>query len=73
MKRDMKLIHLILDYMERKNDGDQSIPLPSFDDYTSSQVDYHVALCVQAGFLNKRKLTLTWTGHDKLEKCREAL
>jgi hypothetical protein len=75
MKRDMKLVHLILDYMERENDerendGETSIPFPTFDEYTKVQVDYHIMLCVEAGFLNKKGYTLTWAGHDTLEGFR---
>ena len=77
MKRDMNLIRLQLMRVE----GAQ--PVPEFDQFTEDQRIYHMALCIEAGFvigvirtdqdgfLNGTVATrLTWTGHEFLDAAR---
>ena len=75
MKRDLGLIHKILQYAEQQSPGGsfdieiENVPQP--------KLDYHVKLCIQAGFLepsvNGEYWTagLTWTGHDALKKLNK--
>lgn len=80
MKRQMKLILLILQYIEQSN-GIGNIALPEFKDYSKSEVSYHVKLCDEAGYIEalcgerdgmpvviKR---LTWRGHEELEELQK--
>ena len=46
----MGLIAAILRYVEEKGNGVE-LEQPKFADYTEAQVNYHVALCKQAGYL----------------------
>ena len=78
MKRDWKLIYKILTYSCEKEY--RPLEVPDFDGYSEHQVEYHLNLCEEAGFI---KLTvahqppgqepglilgLTWKGHDKLDE-----
>ena len=77
----MKLIQLILEYTEKHGNG-KTLPLPEFEDYTFTQVNYHAGLCGEAGYLRvdrqyqsqqKRSysiLELTWKGHEELARMR---
>ena len=77
MRRQMKLIRLILQYLEDQPVfGDGDIPLPRFEKFGSVDVAYHVRLCSDAGYLILRKCTvetkpvilrMTWCGHKALE------
>ena len=73
MKRCMKLIHLILEYTEKKATGGM-ISAPPSPDHTDELVEYHIELCAEAGYLrldpNGYILELTWAGHEELEKWR---
>ena len=78
MKRSMKLIRMILEYVEREGNC-RPLALPDFEDFTRVDVHYHVGLCFQAGFLKGREqraigekehyviLGLTWEGHEFLD------
>ena len=81
MKREMKLIGMILAYVEKsKNIVD--IPLPEFDDYRKCEVEYHVKLCEEAGYLHIRIsshdkkpesiIQMTWQGHEALDDIRKS-
>ena len=72
------LMLIILRYAEENADGDRLIREPSFTDYTRQQVRYHIDMCRQAGFLTVHEsgkrlkiLALTWSGHEKIEKCAD--
>ena len=77
MRRKMKLIYLILAYVEKATHIG-NIPLPELAEYTEEEVAYHVKLCSEAGYLdivvdahNKKPVgidRLTWQGHEALEK-----
>lgn len=81
MKRQMKLIMLILQHVEQAN-GMGNIPLPEFKDYSKSEVQYHVILCEEASYIKVLKdgkdgsgkpvyiQRLTWRGHEELESLR---
>ena len=79
MRRHMKLIALILAYVEEQKRC-KDIPLPRFPEFTAEQVAYHVKLCEEAGYLDivvsphdRMPLTIhrmTWTGHEALAKLR---
>ena len=78
MKRDKKLILKILRYVRDNADGKNDLSAPDVNGYESCVVEYHVRLCVQAGFLDLvenfkgkpiegRIRALTWQGHDHLD------
>ena len=80
MKRYMKLIRKILEYVETAKTTDDNVPLPEFDDYRQCQVEYHVKLCEEAGYLvivagQKRRPAaisrITWHGHEELDRLRK--
>ena len=73
MKRNKKLILKILRFL-RDNDG--GTDLPDFNGYTAAEVQYHIDLCQEAGFVRltesslmdePSRYLLTWAGHDMLE------
>jgi hypothetical protein len=83
MKRDMKLIKLILEYTEAEH-IDQPLPVPELVDYSRLQIEYHIRLSEQAGYLETIDLvadeedinilniySLTWDGHDLLNQLRQ--
>ena len=51
MRKCMKLIFKILEYVEREKTNGNKLPIPEFEDYENSVVDYHVRLCSQAGYI----------------------
>ena len=72
------LMLMILRYAEENANGDRPIQEPSFTDYDRQQVLYHIDMCRQAGFLKVHEsgkrlkiLALTWSGHQKLQKCAD--
>ena len=82
MRRKMKLIEKILAHVERDS-SEGEVPIPEFKDYTERQVQYHIALCQEAGFLvapegamNSGRIhfdvihRLTWAGHEELDRLR---
>ena len=79
MRRDMKLIALILAHVERAvKCGD--IPIPDVPGYTRPVILYHVKLCEEAGYLDivvdasgKTPVSIhrmTWDGHEALDRLR---
>ena len=83
MRRDMKLIRWILQFLADRDDPwiDWSEIAPAGRDKMKADekiLDYHVSLCVQAGFLEIGRgddassllptYQLTWGGHEKLAK-----
>lgn len=78
MKRQMKLIALILAHVESaKSTGD--IPIPEFKDYSRCEVLHHARLCEEAGYLDislqngtpKYIVRMTWNGYNALDSLRE--
>ena len=79
MQRHMKLILKLLEYATDQANGE--IRPPEFNGYSHEQVQYHVELCSQAGYMQVRKLSgkrrnyrvvsVTWQGHEALEKLRQ--
>ena len=64
MQRKMKLVHKLLEHLERRHDDDP-IPLPEIDGYSEEQVHYHVGLCVEAGYLVAGPATSTPEGRRR--------
>ena len=79
MRRYMKLVFRILEYTEMNKANGNKLPLPEFEDYENSTVEYHVRLCAEAGYINiDRKGTmaisiveLTWAGHNEIDRMRK--
>ena len=69
MKRDMVLIRCVLECIEESDGAVDSIR--AIKGYTMPQIEYHLRLCRQAGFVKDG--LLTWRGHDELDKLRELL
>ena len=83
MKRQMKLIRKILEYVEKEAE-DRPVAVPEIVGYTESEIHYHVGLCHEANYLRvvtptetpqgRRFLNgivhLTWAGHDALDQLR---
>ena len=78
MKRKMKLIYKILKWAECNADGHPQ-PSPEMDGYRDPEINYHVGLCLQAGYLEAeyrpvdqtyRIIKLTWEGHNELDRHR---
>ena len=55
MKRYMDLIGQILRHVEREHNG-QSLEIRKLDGFTCRQIQYHVELCVEAGYLQGQPL-----------------
>ena len=85
MKRNMKIIRALLEYLEQACKGDgELIPVPSCDLYSDEALSYHVGLCLQAGYMDGKTLSftdtkpqyqmisLTWKGQEKLAELRKA-
>ena len=74
MKRHMNLIRAVLEYVECHGDSEFLAP-PEVDGYSPGEIEYHIQLCEQAGYLETRQAyprTLTWDGHNALDKLRGA-
>ena len=79
MQRHRQLILKLLEFAVDQTNGD--VQPPEIPGYTAQQVQYHVELCSQAGYMKVRKLggkkaryrilSLTWQGHEALVKLRE--
>ena len=72
MKRDMKLIRDILEYVEC-SDGTRFLAPPTINGYTPVQVEYRIDLCKEAGLIHAEGValrSLTWTGHEMLDHLR---
>jgi len=85
MRRNMALILKILEYVERELTAErltQGIPYPRFRDHRHEEVQYHVELCHEAGYLVRQHphpqleddaptmSKLTWKGHEALDAWR---
>ena len=75
MQRDMHLIKQILKYVERYGPGAKGwLEDPEIPGYTDDQIEYHIGLCKQAGYLAMHKVGrlkgLTWEGHNALDRLR---
>ena len=75
MQRDLKLIKQILRYVEKKDIGGGGFLFhPDIEGYSSEQVEGHVKLCGDAGFIELNSqghaIRLTWQGHDMLEHLK---
>ena len=81
MKRHMKLIFQILEYIEIEKRNGNSVPLPEFEEYSRSEVEYHVKLCEEAGYIDTLTpsngsmpsaiIRITWDGHNTLDSMRK--
>jgi predicted transcriptional regulator len=77
MKRDMDLIRNILLELEKKESATSWVTI-SIDGYTDDQVNYHIGLLSEAGFIEAKKYSdglcmvrnLTWKGHEFLENAK---
>jgi hypothetical protein len=80
MKRDMELIRLILQEVERAQTFDEDLNI-NLDGYSKKEVDYHVILLNEAGLIvtydestlagiRLIPLRLTWQGHEFLEATK---
>ena len=79
MQRHMKLILKLLEHATDQTNGE--IHPPEISGYSHEQVQYHVELCEQAGYMEVRKInskrrryrivSVTWQGHEALEKLRQ--
>ena len=84
----MKLIHSllqqILEYVERHEEAGP-YKVPDFSKYSTDQINYHIKMCVEAGWLRNGRSNiggrgvhqyytelgeLTWRGHQELERLR---
>ena len=76
MQRKMRLIRELLEWAEVNTEG-RSLSAPELEEYSSNEIQYHIELCRQAGFLEVERSRpylrikdLTWAGHSKLDKLR---
>ena len=82
MRRKMKLIRAILEYVEQDPNVGNVAP-PEIDGYSEAQIHYHILLCKQAGYLDAGEIKLaraglqcdfihwlTWAGHEELDRLR---
>lgn len=79
MPRHMKLIWLILEYASENDTGvSGKIQIPEFEDYSREQVEHHLKLCEEAGYLELSKertgynrpngiRRVKWAGYEALE------
>ena len=75
MKRDMSLVKQILKHIEKHAPGERGfLPHPDIEGYNSDEVEYHIRLCSQAGFVDLNDtgyiIELTWQGHNTLVDLR---
>lgn len=68
MKRNMGLVKVILEYAEA-NGSIVEPGIPDIEGYASLQVDEHIRLSRDVGYLDGRG-RLTWKGHDALDDFR---
>ena len=81
MRLSEQLIKGILEYIEQNDKGDgRPLADPELPDYTPAEVDYHIALCEQDGFITVQPTSdrpwlrsLTREGHEELERLRREL
>lgn len=78
----MKLIGAVLAHVETEQDNG-GVTVPELPGYSPREIDHHVELCVEAGYLHasgsratpgrvrySTLLRLTWTGHNALDELR---
>ena len=76
MERNMKLIRRILEYVKCHGSAHRPTDPTDIIGYTTEEIDYHVRLCVQAGFVEPEPnashfiRSLTWQGHEALERLQ---
>lgn len=85
MKRHNSLIFEILEYAEKHADDGLNPCVPKVNCFNAHEVDYHIRLCAQAGYIEIEKwgrlrntnrdaysvLNLTWHGHEELTRLRQ--
>ncbi len=71
-----KLVELLLEYVEQNATGG-FLPTPEFEGYSERQVDYHLDMIHQAGYITGQRMMmgirpqcLTWEGQMALRKFR---
>ena len=74
MTRRMNLILAILEWLSKQPGVWATLP-KTLAEYPEDVMEYHIEMCVQAGYINRSVETsgytrLTWQGHDKLEKLQ---
>ena len=83
MKRELRLIRKILEYVESRTSGG-TVDAPECSNYSWEVVHYHIGLCGQAGYLEVRRISgaddeahpryevgnMTWQGHEALDRLR---
>ena len=80
MRRKMKLIRKILEWSEANATGEPT-PIGEIEGYTDKQIQYHIQLCSEAGYLLVQDMLslqstefyitqLTWRGHETLVEFR---
>ena len=74
---DDALIKAILKYIEENGQRDRFIDPPEFPHFTKDQVEYHLDLCHQAGFITATRTiggifpgVLTYVGQMELRRLR---
>ena len=79
MERHWELIRAILEYTAHEGNG-KNLQAPKVNGYTPEQVNYHIRLCEQAGYLDSVEFvegscygvrSLLWAGHEKLDELRK--
>ena len=83
MERHKKLIRWLLEHTEQKQSGSFS-SVPTCPKFTPEHMHYHIGLCLQADYLTAEVISgaeerfpryeigsMTWAGHEALEKLRE--
>lgn len=78
MKMHNDLLARILEYAEKYADDGETRCFPSIPCYTAKEVNYHLLLCQEAGFLEAEEIgdrlsiiRLTYDGQMKLRTFRE--
>ena len=85
MRLKKKLLHKLLRHAEENANG-QRLPAPEFEEYEEMEVNFHIGLCYEAGFLHVhigepmpgadirmyQIRNLTWKGHLELEEKKFA-
>lgn len=79
MRREMKLVGLILAHVERAT-ACGNIRVPEVPGYEKHQVCYHAELCAEAGYIELSRYgesgkiafihRMTWSGHEVLTRLR---
>ena len=83
MKRQWKLILKLLTYVEQNANGDP-LSVPEVGGFSPDEIHYHIRLCIQGGLVERTDAmvmpaglryssigTLTWAGHDALDRLRK--